>query len=286
MATRRINKNTTVDDYLDDGPASHITPVSSDPHTGAKKSAQSSVQNKKTGRDSQILSHKSQGGRRPAKKLGVKKLSTDMPSFEEFEKSAIEEAKQTTEPLGTKNTIDTDWLPFSSTGNRVAQTDNFYTWNTESDRPSRSSSTVIGGGGAGGAAAVPRLGFGQTSSTPSQLSSESGRSSTDSSTSARFEHQRCISSDEYFGRNALDPDQERQLVRRLDDFDNAAAISSDEYFGRPEEPASHESNDYVERAKDIALRLATNADDEIENVKAYIGRGASKITTAIWNATK
>ncbi|KAK9390588.1 hypothetical protein V1515DRAFT_590857 [Lipomyces mesembrius] len=278
MATRRINKNTTVDDYLDDGPASHVTPVSPDTHRGAKTSAQSSVQNKQTGRDSQILSHTSQGGRRPAKKLGVKKLSTDMPSFEEFEKSAIEEAKQTTKPLESRNTIDTDWLPFS-TGNRVAKTDNFYTWNTESDRPSRS--TVVSG-----AAAAPRLGFGQTSSTPSHLSIESGRSSTDSSASARFEHQRCISSDEYFGRNVLDSDEERRLVRRLDDFDNAAAISSDEYFGRPEDPTSHESNDYVERAKDIALRLATNADDEIENVKAYIGSGASKITTAIWNATK
>ncbi|KAK9330488.1 hypothetical protein V1520DRAFT_123606 [Lipomyces starkeyi] len=280
MATRRINKNTKVDVYLDDGPASHITPVSPDPHTGAKKGAQSSVPKKQTGRDSQILSHKSQGGRRPAKKLGVKKLSTDMPSFEEFEKSAIEEAQQTTKPLGNKNTIDTDWLPFS-TGNLVTKTDNFYTWNTESDRPSRSSSTVVGG-----AASAPRLGFGQTGFTPSQLSSESGRSSTDSSISTRFEHQRCISSDEYFGRNALDPDQERQLVRRLDDFDNAAAISSDDYFGRPEEATSHDKYDYVERAKDIALRLATNADDEIENVKAYIGRGASKITAAIWNATK
>ncbi|KAK9375649.1 uncharacterized protein V1513DRAFT_441522 [Lipomyces chichibuensis] len=280
MATRRANKNTKLDDYLDDGPASHITQVSADPHTGEKNSVQSSIQKKQSGRDSQILSRKSQGGRRSAKKLGVKKLSTDMPSFEEFEKSAIEEAKQTTKSSGNENTIDTDWLPFS-TGNRVAKTDNFYTWRTESDRPSRSSPTAVRG-----AAATPRLGFGQTGSTPSQLSSDSGRSSTDSSTSTRFEHQRCISSDEYFGRNALDPEQERQLVRRLDDFDNAAAISSDDYFGRREDSTSHDSNDYVERAKDIALRLATNADDEIEHVKAYIGRGASKITTAIWNATK
>ncbi|KAJ8102955.1 hypothetical protein POJ06DRAFT_246161 [Lipomyces tetrasporus] len=276
MATKRISKSTETDDSIDRS-ASRTLP---DRHTGVNKGAQSSVPMNQAGRDSKILSHRSQGMRRPTKKLGAKKLSTDMPSFEELEKSAMEEATQIMPPAGRQNVIDTDWMTFASE-EKEATTGDLYTWAPQINRTNRTSSTETGT-----AAGAPRLSFGQTIATPSQMSSESGRSSTDSNTSTRFEHQKCISSDEYFGRNLLDPDQERQLARRLDDFDNAPAISSDEYFGRSEVPPSSEGNDYVERAKDIALRLANNADDEIENVKGYIGRGASKISTAIWNATK
>ncbi|KAK9324824.1 hypothetical protein V1517DRAFT_30589 [Lipomyces orientalis] len=273
MATKRISKSTEADDNIDDLSASRTL---RDRHDGVNKGAQSSVPMNQAGRDSKILSHRSHGMRRPTKKLGAKKLSTDMPSFEELEKSAIEEATQTMHPAGRQNAIDTDWMTFASE-DKEAKTDDLYTWGPQINMTSRRSST-----GVGTAAGAPRLSFGQAIATPSQMSSESGRSSTDSSTSSRFDHQKCISSDEYFGRNLLDPDQERQLARRLDDFDNAPAISSDEYFGRPEVPPSCEGNDYIERAKDIALRLANNADDEIENVKRYLGRGASKISTAIW----
>ncbi|KAK9367197.1 hypothetical protein V1509DRAFT_627261 [Lipomyces kononenkoae] len=276
MASRRINKNTAVDE-----PASSIQPSSSDrPRDDVKQSARgTSIQRNASSRESKILSQKPQGGHRPAKKLGVKKLSTGMPSFEEFEKSAIQEAMQTGTPLQGKSAIDTDWLPF---GTDSGASNSSYTWEPVLDRSSRSGSTIVDRD----AAEAPRLGFGQTHSTPSQLSTDSGRSSTDSSTSMRFDNQRSISSDEYFGRNTLDPDQERECKRRLDDFDNAPAISSDDYFGRSEDSKSYESNDYVERAKDIALRLAANADDEIENVKTYIGQSANKITSAIWNARK
>ncbi|KAK9240261.1 hypothetical protein V1525DRAFT_395480 [Lipomyces kononenkoae] len=276
MAARRINKSATVDE-----PPSSIPPSYPDLPRDAKPSTQPSMQRNASGRESKILSQRPQGSRRPARKVGVKKLSSDMPSFEEFERSAVQEAMQTSTPSASKSAIDTDWLPFG-TENGAARSEDSYTWGPVLDRSSRSGSTSVGRG----SGEAPRLGFGQTRSTTSQLSTESSRSSTDSSSSTRFEHQRSISSDEYFGRNTLDPDQERQSIRRLDDFDDAPAISSDDYFGRSEDSNSYESNDYVERAKDTALRLAANADDEIENVKTYIGRSVNKITSAIWNARK
>ena len=62
----------------------------------------------------------------------------------------------------------------------------------------------------------------------------------------KFGGQKGISSDEFFGRNQFDPQEQSEARTRLANFDGATAISSNQYFGRPEdeEPAIADISDY------------------------------------------
>ncbi|KAI9722488.1 MAG: ADP-ribosylation factor GTPase activating protein, ER-Golgi transport [Chrysothrix sp. TS-e1954] len=141
-----------------------------------------------------------------------------------------------------------------------------------------------------------RLGFGQMASSKPAASAAPkamgfgsvgrGVKADESEQTARnkFGAQKGISSDEYFGRNAHDPNAQAEAKSRLQGFEGATSISSNAYFGRPEDDGAPEDyGDLEGAAKDFVRKFGITAGDDLENVTALLGEGATRLHGAIRN---
>ncbi|KAA6414457.1 MAG: arf gtpase-activating [Lasallia pustulata] len=119
----------------------------------------------------------------------------------------------------------------------------------------------IGGAKPSAAAAPKKMGFGSTGT-----SNAANDEDDDDEKYARtkFGAQKGISSDEFFGRNAFDPQAQSEAKSRLQGFEGATAISSNAYFGRPEEDAGAEGaggeyGDLEAAARDFVRKFGVTA---------------------------
>lgn len=96
---------------------------------------------------------------------------------------------------------------------------------------------------------------------------------------SKFGSQKGISSDEFFGKGVFDPSAQSEAKSRLQGFEGASAISSNAYFGRPEDdiPQADEYNDLEGAARDFVRKFGVTAGDDLENLTAVLGEGASKL---------
>lgn len=100
----------------------------------------------------------------------------------------------------------------------------------------------------------------------------------------KFGNQKGISSDEFFGKGAFDPNAQSEAKQRLQGFEGATAISSNAYFGRPEEEdASEDYGDLETAAKDFIRKFGITAGDDLDNLTSALGEGASRLQGAIRN---
>ncbi|KAG0234384.1 ADP-ribosylation factor GTPase activating protein, ER-Golgi transport [Actinomortierella wolfii] len=158
---------------------------------------------------------------------------------------------------------------------------NYYQANT-ADKGSRVSSEEMERLGMG----MGRMGFGSVgggngSSTRSN-STRAAPEVEDNTTSARerFGNQKAISSDQYFGRNNYDAEQQAEATARLQAFSGATSISSNQYFGRPEESPPLVNSDVSLAslsnlsAADIARKLGQA---DLSTIKNAVQTGAGKL---------
>ncbi|KAG0254555.1 hypothetical protein BG011_005658 [Mortierella polycephala] len=196
------------------------------------------------------LSARKSGTATKSMKLGARKTGTI--SFEEAEARARAEAERI-ERLGIEAVeeerqqklaaerakADAERAPQHS-GNGASSTVSYYQANTATEK-SRTSSEDVERLGMG----MGRMGFGaapakSSSSVRSGFGSIGGAHSPqveENVTAARekFGNQKAISSDQYFGRNHYDADEQAEASSRLQSFSGATSISSNQYFGRPED---------------------------------------------------
>ena len=98
----------------------------------------------------------------------------------------------------------------------------------------------------------------------------------------KFGAQKGISSDEFFGKGAFDPNAQSEAKQRLQGFEGATSISSNAYFGRPEvEDAGEDYGDLESAAKDFVRKFGVTAGDDLENLTQVLGEGASRLQGAI-----
>ncbi|KAI0594423.1 hypothetical protein F4775DRAFT_573689 [Biscogniauxia sp. FL1348] len=101
---------------------------------------------------------------------------------------------------------------------------------------------------------------------------------------SKFGNQKGISSDEFFGKGAFDPNAQAEAKTRLQGFEGATAISSNAYFGRPEEEDSAEDyGDLETAAKDFIRKFGITAGDDLDNLTSALGEGATRLQGAIRN---
>ena len=99
---------------------------------------------------------------------------------------------------------------------------------------------------------------------------------------SKFGTQKAISSDEFFGKGAFDPNAQAEAKTRLQGFEGASAISSNAYFGRPEEEdGEQEYGDLETAAKDFIRKFGITAGDDLENLTNMLGEGAGRLQGAI-----
>ena len=99
---------------------------------------------------------------------------------------------------------------------------------------------------------------------------------------SKFGAQKGISSDEFFGKGAFNPTAQSEAKSRLQGFEGATSISSNAYFGRPEDdiPQADEFGNYGDlegAARDFVRKFGVTAGDDLENLSAVLGEGASKL---------
>jgi len=99
---------------------------------------------------------------------------------------------------------------------------------------------------------------------------------------SKFANQKGISSDQYFGRGAYDPQAAAEAKTRLQQFDGATAISSNQYFGREEEeepisPTRANLSEIETNAREFARRFMDTSGDDIQNIKEVVSQGAQKL---------
>ncbi|KAI9774590.1 MAG: ADP-ribosylation factor GTPase activating protein, ER-Golgi transport [Geoglossum simile] len=238
------------------------------------------------------------------KKLGAKKIvPTDGIDFETAEKKAREEAERI-ERLG----YDPDAEEAAAEKGKAISGD------LNSGRPNIIRPTPVSpkGGSVGALAGrerssseverlgmgVGRLGFGQIGGKPAAAPKKTGFGSTGASSKAvdgdkdeksalsRFSSQKGISSDEFFGRNDFDPQNKSQARTRLKEFEGAKGISSDQFFARPEDPSAPSDDGYGDlevAARDFVRKFGLTAGDDLDNLTAVLGEGASKLQNAVRN---
>ncbi|KAK3719263.1 ADP-ribosylation factor GTPase activating protein, ER-Golgi transport [Vermiconidia calcicola] len=233
-------------------------------------------------------------------KLGAKKVDPSALDFDEAEKKAREEAErkerlgydpeettpaettiQAAQPAAVVTTTIHQPTPvspgraggFGSTGQARERSD------SEMERLGmgvrRLGFGQVGGGAPKSAAAGKPMGFGAVSKPVVQDESQTFART-------KFGTQKGISSDEFFGRNAFDPSAAAESRTRLQGFEGATSISSNAYFGRPEDEVDLGGDGNLEdAAKDFVRRFGITAGDDIENLTAMLGDGATKLRGAV-----
>ncbi|KAJ9423826.1 hypothetical protein QL093DRAFT_2276777 [Fusarium oxysporum] len=139
----------------------------------------------------------------------------------------------------------------------------------------------LGFGQIGGpkAAAAPKKnagGFGSVGPVKAAAVDDSERYARD-----KFGTQKGISSDEFFGKGAYDPNSQAEAKTRLQGFEGATAISSNAYFGRPEDEPEEEYGDLESAAKDFVRKFGITAGDDLENLTQMAGEVSSRLQGAI-----
>ncbi|KAJ9603124.1 ADP-ribosylation factor GTPase activating protein, ER-Golgi transport [Cladophialophora chaetospira] len=248
------------------------------------------------------------GGKKPAQKLGAKKIVGDEIDFEAAEKAAKAEAERI-DKLGydpeaekaaelAKTKSPTGFGSTAATPKETPAPINTTTRSASNPSHARSPSEIerLGMG-------MNRLGFGQigpgkqtagsTAPAPKKLgfgavgAAKPAATDDDDEQYARqkFGTQKGISSDEFFGRAAFDPSAQAEAKTRLQNFDGATSISSNAYFGRPEDDLTGlEDGNYgdVETvAKDFVRRLGLTAGDDLENLINVAGEGGRRLRGAV-----
>ncbi|CZR62556.1 related to zinc finger protein GLO3 [Phialocephala subalpina] len=206
-------------------------------------------------------------------KLGAKKVTGDVIDFDAAEKKAKEEAERIAK-LGYDP--DADDIPVTKAA--VTKT---------ADLPKIASPTPVSPGRSGYGSSqtrdrtnselerlgmgMGRLGFGQV-----------GGNDDEKYARQKFGAQKGISSDEFFGKGAFDPNAQSEAKNRLQGFEGATSISSNAYFGRPEEdPAAEDYGDLESAAKDFVRKFGVTAGDDLENLTQVLGEGATRLQGAI-----
>lgn len=269
------------------------------------------------------------GGKKPAQKLGAKKVVGEEIDFEAAEKAAkaeaerIEklgydpEAEKATELAKNKSSggfgsaaaaatpKETTPAPIN-TAARSASNPSHARSPSEIERLGMGMNRLgfgqIGAGKQAGGSSAPatkKSGFGSVggakpSATDGKLEAPSSVTSfllthlpDDDEKYARqkFGTQKGISSDEFFGRAAFDPNAQAEAKGRLQNFDGATSISSNAYFGRPEDDLTGlEDGNYgdVETvAKDFVRRLGLTAGDDLDNLINVAGEGGRRLRGAV-----
>ncbi|WPG99894.1 ADP-ribosylation factor GTPase-activating protein glo3 [Acrodontium crateriforme] len=226
-------------------------------------------------------------------KLGAKKIDSSALDFDAAEKKAKEEAERK-ERLGYDPDAEAEEAPAASTSKATAPatiTDIQQPTPVSPAARNRRDSDVerLGMG-------VRRLGFGQVGGGPPAASKSAARGmgfgavrkpvEDDSEKYARtkFGAQKGISSDEFFGKGNFDPAAQSEAKTRLQGFEGAQAISSNAYFGRPEDDGGDAGPQDLEgAARDFVRQFGITAGDDLENLSALVGEGATKLQGAIRN---
>ncbi|KAI0393850.1 hypothetical protein F5Y17DRAFT_430523 [Xylariaceae sp. FL0594] len=240
------------------------------------------------------------GAKKTTSKLGAKKVTGDIIDFEEAEKRAKEEAERI-EKLGYDPEAEAAEAKAATTTKSKAEASN-----VTSPAPTSSSNYGSSNTREKSAAEVERLGmgfgrlgFGQVGGNkPAAAASKKNAGGfgsvgpvkatpeADEERYARqkFGNQKGISSDEFFGKGAFDPSAQNEAKSRLQGFEGATAISSNAYFGRPEdEDHGEEYGDLESAAKDFVRKFGITAGDDLENLTAVLGEGATRLQGAIRN---
>ncbi|GAP87275.1 putative arf gtpase-activating protein [Rosellinia necatrix] len=238
------------------------------------------------------------GAKKATSKLGAKKVA-DVIDFDEAEKRAKEEAERI-EKLGYDPEAE------AAEAKVVAATTSKTEAANVSSTPANTSSYGSGHTRQKSAAEVERLGmgfgrlgFGQVGggSKPATTAKKNAggfgsvgpvkaTAEADEERYARskFGNQKGISSDEFFGKGAFDPNAQSEAKSRLQGFEGATAISSNAYFGRPEEEDGAEDyGDLETAAKDFVRKFGITAGDDLENLTSALGEGATRLQGAIRN---
>lgn len=233
-------------------------------------------------------------GAKKVPKLGVKKVTTDVIDFDEAEKKAKEEAERIAklgyDPEAEEEAAPASKAAASTPSNIMSPTPvSPARGGTHIRQKSDAEMERLGMG-------VQRLGFGMvggaksgSSTAPKKNAGGFGsvgpvRATAEDDTDFarnKFGAQKGISSDEYFGKGAYDPNAQAEAKTRLQGFEGASAISSNAYFGRPEDEPEEEYGDLESAAKDFVRRFGITAGDDLENLSNLVGDGAQKLQGAI-----
>lgn len=246
-------------------------------------------------------------------KLGAKKLTGDVIDFDAAEKKAKEEAERI-EKLGYDPEAEEPQAPAakaaaatsSSSASTTAPTG---TYGNPAPRAGAKDADVqrlgmgvarlgfgqIGGakkpaaeakkmGGFGSVGPIKAKEEGMSLSAPLPTSLQSLTEVTDDSeryARQKFGAQKGISSDEFFGKGAFDPNAQTEAKQRLQGFEGASAISSNAYFGREEADEPEDYGDLEGEVKDFIRKFGTSASDDLENLQALAGEGARRLQGAL-----
>lgn len=236
------------------------------------------------------------GAKKTTTKLGAKKVTGDVIDFDEAERKAKEEAERI-EKLGydpEAEVVDAKKIAASTKG----EASNVISPTPVSPRAaghSREKSAAeverlgmgfgrLGFGQVGGPKGAPAPkknagGFGSVGPVKASQDEDLERTARD-----KFGAQKGISSDEYFNRGAFDSNAQSEAKNRLQGFEGATSISSNAYFGRPEdEDVADDYGDLESAAKDFVRKFGITAGDDLDNLTAALGDGATRLQGAIRN---
>ncbi|KAJ8122136.1 hypothetical protein ONZ43_g1594 [Nemania bipapillata] len=241
------------------------------------------------------------GAKKTTSKLGAKKVA-DVIDFDEAEKRAKEEAERI-EKLGYDPEAEAAEAKSSTGASSKAEASNVI-----SSTPATTSSYGSSHTRQKSAAEVERLGmgfgrlgFGQVGGGKPAAAATSAKKNAggfgsvgpvkatpdaDEERYARnkFGNQKGISSDEFFGKGAYDPNAQSEAKARLQGFEGATAISSNAYFGRPEdEEVAEDYGDLETAAKDFVRKFGITAGDDLDSLTTALGEGATRLQGAIRN---
>ncbi|KAG5994964.1 hypothetical protein E4U54_002982 [Claviceps lovelessii] len=231
-------------------------------------------------------------GAKKTQKLGAKKVTGDIIDFDEAEKKAKEEAERIAKLGYDPEAEDESAKEGPGAATILSPTPITPSQGASSSHTRQKSNAEVERLGMG----MARLGFGQvggakaaTQAAPKKNAGGFGsvgpvKASHDESENyarSKFGAQKGISSDEYFGKGAFDPNAQAEAKTRLQGFEGATSISSNAYFGRPEEDAEEEYGDLESAAKDFVRKFGITASDDLENLSNVLGEGASRLQGAI-----
>ncbi|KAG5926262.1 hypothetical protein E4U42_003478 [Claviceps africana] len=231
-------------------------------------------------------------GAKKTQKLGAKKVTGDIIDFDEAEKKAKEEAERIAKLGYDPEAEDESVKDGPGAAAILSPTPISSSRGASSSHTRQKSNAEVERLGMG----VARLGFGQvgggkaaTQAAPKRNAGGFGsvgpvKASHDESENyarSKFGAQKGISSDEYFGKGAFDPNAQAEAKTRLQGFEGATSISSNAYFGRPEEDVEEEYGDLESAAKDFVRKFGITASDDLENLGNILGEGATRLQGAI-----
>ncbi|KAM0195260.1 hypothetical protein ACHAPA_000872 [Fusarium lateritium] len=234
-------------------------------------------------------------GAKKTTKLGAKKVTSDVIDFDEAERKAKEEADRIAK-LGYDPDAEEDPATKNASGSAASIISptpvSPSRGNTSSHTRQKSDAEVerlgmgmgrLGFGQIGGpkaaAAAAPKRnagGFGSVGPVRAADVDDSERYARN-----KFGMQKGISSDEFFGKGAFDPNSQAEAKTRLQGFEGASAISSNAYFGRPEDEPEEDYGDLESAAKDFVRKFGITAGDDLENLTQMAGEVSGRLQGAI-----